>query len=339
MTVQAFGYIGVRADSLEDWSTYAGGLLGLQRVDKGSKTAAFRMDDRKQRIVVDGNGGKGVSFFGWEVADAAALDATAARLEAAGVKVARGARALADERHVKDLIVTADPFGNRVEIFHGAETASDPFKPGRNISGFRTGPLGLGHAVLNVESDEDIKQLLPFYRDLLGFRLTDFYNKPFGAYFMHVNPRHHSLAFIRTGKKAVHHIMMELYSFDDMGQGYDIAQMEEGRIATTMGRHTSDFITSFYTWTPSEFMVEYGWGARDIDPATWQSFERNEGPSLWGHERGWLPEKDRIAAREKRMQLARDGVRQPVQVIEGNFEVNGGFCPWLDAMTKGQKRA
>ncbi len=193
--------------------------------------------------------------------------------------------------------------------------------------------------MLNVESDESIAQLLPFYGDLLGFRLTDFYNKPFGAYFMHVNPRHHSLAFIRTGKKAVHHIMMELYSFDDVGQGYDIAQMEEGRIGTTLGRHTSDFITSFYTWTPSEFMVEYGWGARDIDPATWQSFERNEGPSLWGHERAWLPEKDRIAAREKRMQLARDGVRQPVQVIEGNFEVNAGFCPWLDAMAKGQKRA
>src|SRR5512140_3150790 len=114
--VQSLGYIGVRADSLEDWSTYAGGLLGLQRVDKGGKTVAFRMDDRKQRIVVDGSGGKGVAFFGWEVADAAALDAVAARLEKAGVKVARATRALADERHVKDLIISADPFGNRLEI-------------------------------------------------------------------------------------------------------------------------------------------------------------------------------------------------------------------------------
>ncbi|MGZ3411530.1 MAG: VOC family protein, partial [Xanthobacteraceae bacterium] len=47
MSVQALGYIGVRADSLEDWSSYAGGLLGLQKVDKGGKTLAFRMDDRK----------------------------------------------------------------------------------------------------------------------------------------------------------------------------------------------------------------------------------------------------------------------------------------------------
>ncbi|MGZ5803350.1 MAG: VOC family protein, partial [Xanthobacteraceae bacterium] len=151
--VQSLGYIGVRADSLEDWTKYAGGLLGLQRVDKGGKSVAFRMDDRKQRIVVDGSGGKGVAFFGWEVADATALDAVAARLEKSGADVARAARALADERHVKDLIISADPFGNRLEIFYGAETASDAFKPGRNISGFRTGPLGLGHAVLTVESD------------------------------------------------------------------------------------------------------------------------------------------------------------------------------------------
>jgi hypothetical protein len=36
-----------------------------------------------------------------------------------------------------------------------AETASDPFKPGRSISGFRTGPLGMGHAVLHVENIDD----------------------------------------------------------------------------------------------------------------------------------------------------------------------------------------
>jgi 2,3-dihydroxybiphenyl 1,2-dioxygenase len=339
MTVQALGYVGVRADGVEDWSKYAGGLLGLQTVDKSRSTRAFRMDDRKQRIVVDGSGGQGIAFFGWEVTDAAALDATAAKLEAAGTKVARGSRALADERHVKDLVVFNDPFGNRLEAFHGAEVASDPFKPGRSISGFRTGPLGLGHAVLNVETVESVNTAMPFYRDLLGFRLTDYYNEPFPAYFMHVNPRHHSLAFIKTGRNAVHHIMMELYSFDDVGQAIDIANTEEGRIATTLGRHTSDFITSFYTHTPSGFMVEYGWGARAIDPATWKAYERKEGPSLWGHERSWLPEKERNAAREVRMKLAAEGVRRPVQVIEGNYEVSAGVCPWWDAVKQKQKSA
>src|SRR5262245_39942339 len=132
MAVEALGYVGVRAEGTEDWAKYAGGLLGLQRVDRSKNTTAYRMDDRKQRIVVDGTGGKGISFFGWEVKDAAALDAVAAKIEQHGIKVARGSRALADERFVKDLIVCNDPNGNRLELFHGAETTTDPFKPGRS---------------------------------------------------------------------------------------------------------------------------------------------------------------------------------------------------------------
>ena len=69
---------------------------------------------------------------------------------------------------------------------------------------------------------------MAFYRDTLGFRLTDYYSHPFVARFLHLNPRHHSLAFIQTGKNAVHHLMMELFSFDDVGQGYDIALGEAG---------------------------------------------------------------------------------------------------------------
>ncbi|HKS62053.1 MAG TPA: VOC family protein, partial [Xanthobacteraceae bacterium] len=328
MSVQSLGYVGIRAKSLDDWSDYGVKLLGLQRVDRSASSLAFRMDDRKQRIIVDQDGGAGVGFFGWEVADAAALDALAAKLEAAGVKVARGARALADERRVKDLIVLADPLGNRVELFHGAETAAEPFKPGRSISGFRTGALGMGHVVLSVENADTV---MPFYRDLLGFKLSDYYHKPFSAYFMHVNPRHHSLAFIQSGKNAVHHMMMELFNFDDVGQGYDIAQSQDDRVAVTLGRHTSDYLTSFYSWTPSEFMVEYGWGGRLIQPETWKPYERSEGPSMWGHDRGWLPPAQREAAQRKTRELAASGYRAPVQVMEGNYGLMPGTCPWWDS--------
>src|SRR5438477_1970339 len=141
MGIEALGYIGVRTKDLDDWATYGSNFLGLQRVDKSRSTLAFRMDDRKQRLVVDADGGQGIGFFGWEVADAAALDAVAAKLEKAGTEVKRGSSALAGERHVEDLIVLNDPAGNRLEIFHGAQTIAEPFKPGRNVSGFRTGPL------------------------------------------------------------------------------------------------------------------------------------------------------------------------------------------------------
>src|SRR6266567_783267 len=111
MGIEALGYIGVRTKDLDDWATYGSSFLGLQRVDKTRATIAFRMDDRKQRLVVEADGGQGIGFFGWEVADAVALEALAAKLEKNGTQVTRGSRALADERHVADLIVLKDPAG------------------------------------------------------------------------------------------------------------------------------------------------------------------------------------------------------------------------------------
>lgn len=328
MSIEALGYVGVRAKSIEDWTEFGEKFLGLQLVDKSHGTLAFRMDDRKQRLVVAADGGEGVAFFGWEVADAPALDRFAARLESHGVALTRGTRALADQRRVNDLITFSDPLGNRIEVFHGAERASDPFKPGRNISGFRTGPLGMGHAVLHVK---DINDAMPFYRDVLGFRLSDFMTKPFNAYFFHANPRHHSIAFIETGRSAVHHIMVELYNLDDVGQGYDLALGVDGRIGVTLGRHINDEVTSFYSNSPSGFMVEYGWGGRAIDPDTWQVQEVTWGPSLWGHDRLWMSPEGRAEARKIRIAAAATGLRKPVNVLEGNYERMQGVCPWWDA--------
>src|ERR1041384_3756920 len=123
-SVQALGYVGLRAKELGDWAKFGTDFLGMQRVDKTRSTMAFRMDDRKQRVIIDADGGQGIGYFGWEVADAAAMEALATKLEAAGVRAARGARTFADERHVKDLIIFADPAGTRIEAFHGPESAS-----------------------------------------------------------------------------------------------------------------------------------------------------------------------------------------------------------------------
>ncbi len=336
MSVLALGYVGVSSKEMEDWASYGPRQLGVQRVDQSRSTIAFRMDDRRQRIIVNERSSDGIGFLGWEVADRVALDELASRLEAAEVKVSRAPRTLADERHVSDLIVFEDPIGTRLEAFYGAEIATNPFVPGRSISGFRTGPLGLGHVVFGVESSEIVHRMLPFYRDLLGFRLTDYYSEPFEAKFLHVNQRHHSLAFVEMGKNMFHHLMMELFSFDDVGQGYDLANAE-GTVAMTLGRHTSDFLTSFYSWTPSKFMIEYGWGGRSIEPERWQAHERKSGPSLWGHERLWASEELNKKARDLRRANAERGFRAPVQVIEGNYQVMPGICPWWDSVKAASK--
>ena len=330
MTVQALGYAGFGSAALDDWRQFGTGLVGLQAVERGPSLLTFRMDDRKQRIVIDRSMPDGARFFGWEVADAAALDALAARLEAAGVEVTAEPQTLADNRRVRAMISFHDPAGNRLEAFYGAEIDETPFRPGRSISGFRTGPLGLGHAVLTVEN---IDAVMPFYVDLLGFGLSDYMQKPFRAYFFHVNARHHSLALIESGRNGMHHLMVELFSLDDVGQSYDVALSEPDRVNVTLGRHTNDLMTSFYARTPSSFMVECGWGGREIDPSTWRPIEMHDGPSLWGHERVWLPPADREVARDMRMRAVAAGLRAPVQVMDGNYKLLSGTCPWWDEVS------
>jgi 2,3-dihydroxybiphenyl 1,2-dioxygenase len=324
--LRGLGYAGFGSDKLEDWRQFGTNLVGFQAVERGNSLLAFRMDDRKQRVVIDRAMGEGARFFGWEVADRAALDELAARLEGARVAVTSEPQTLADARRVRALISFHDPAGNRLEAFYGAEIDDTPFSPGRSISGFRTGALGLGHVVLTVEN---ITPVMAFYVDVLGFRLSDYIEKPFRAYFFHVNPRHHSLALIETGRNGMHHLMVEMFSLDDVGQSYDVA-LSEDRVNVTLGRHTNDLMTSFYAKTPSSFMVECGWGGREVDPATWQAVEMTHGPSLWGHERIWLPEKDRAVARDMRMNAAREGLRAPVQVMDGNFQLMSGTCAWWD---------
>ncbi|SED71202.1 2,3-dihydroxybiphenyl 1,2-dioxygenase [Rhizobiales bacterium GAS188] len=324
MEIQAFGYLGVGSDKVEDWSAFAPAWLGMQEVDRGGGTRAFRMDDRKQRLFVDRAIAPGTQVFGWEVASAAALDALAARLEKAGVAVKREPAALADQRCVAGLISFADPAGNRLEAFHGAMIADTPFKPARDIAGFRTGAQGMGHALLAVQ---DIEAARAFYCELLGFKVSDYMRTPIAAYFLHVNGRHHSIAIVGAPGNGMHHLLVEFFSLDDVGQGYDMVRAEPERIAAKLGRHPNDLMLSYYMRTPGDILVECGWGGREVDDATWQPEEMTSVGSMWGHQ-GLF---EALGGPEMPVQTQRHA---PVQVIDGNYEKMTGVCPWWDAMRR-----
>ncbi|MFV1564788.1 MULTISPECIES: VOC family protein [Phaeobacter] len=325
MPIQSLGYLGVRSDRTEEWKHFAGKVLAMQLADFGGRQLSFRMDDFVQRLVVSDEPGETLAFIGWEVSKKSDLQDFAARLDNAGYKVTFGDKGLADRRFVEELIVTHDPAGNRIELVWNPHKSQEPFTPGRPIDGFKTGALGMGHAVLHVP---DATALLPFYCDVLGFAVSDYGLKPVPLYFFHVNGRHHSFAIVGSGKSGFHHFMVEYQNLDDVGQGYDLAGQQEDGIAYTLGRHTNDHMTSFYANTPSGFFVENGWGGRMIDPASWEPHETTVGPSFWGHDRLYLPEPERKPFVDMRLRAAADGLRAP-PVID---------CPWLYELRGKEKR-
>jgi hypothetical protein len=54
-------------------------------------------------------------------------------------------------------------------------------------------------------------------------------------------------------------------------------------VYTPIAVTSNDHMVSFYLRTPSGFNVEYGWGAREVDDATWQVQVHTAG-SIWGHQ-------------------------------------------------------
>lgn len=315
MAVHGLGYIGMEACDLDAWRRFATDVLAMQVIERDADTLALRMDERCQRVLVQRGEWDAPAFFGFETGDAKAMQAAISKLEAAGVAITRATEKELTQRRVEAMAWCRDPSGNRIEIFHGQAMGDGTLTLPRPHSGFRTGPLGMGHVVFHVE---DIDASSRFYRELLDFRLSDYLIKPYRLMFLRANPRHHSVALLQSPKSGVHHVMFEVLALDDVGRSYDAA-LESWRIGQTLGRHANDWVLSFYAFCPAGFMMEVGFGGRTVDEATWTAREVTHGGSMWGHDRLYMDEERRRAANEVRRNVVKAGLGAPLQITRGQY--------------------
>jgi 2,3-dihydroxybiphenyl 1,2-dioxygenase len=287
-TVSQLGYAGIGVSDAGAWERFATGILGMSISERGADGALkLRMDDHHYRIAIHPGGDDDLVYLGWEVPNRETLAAIAEQLKQAGVEVSKGPDAEARERKVVELIKFRDPNGIPSEVFYGPLLGAGSFKSPRAIGGFVTAGQGLGHTLLVVD---DLDRSMDFYIRALGMRISDYVIPTEGPIagirlgFLHCNPRHHSLAMFPLAgtRRRLNHIMMEVNAVDDVGATYELCQDQKIPIAMSLGRHTNDRMLSFYMVTPSGFMIEYGWGGRQVDDSTWQVQVHTSG-SAWGH--------------------------------------------------------
>lgn len=322
--IESLAYLVVRTPHMDAWMDLARTHIGFQtEVLPAGAGVRLRMDDRCQRLLLLPTDQAPALSMGLSVADGQALQALRARLQGEGHTCRSGTPQEIALRAVEDMLVFQDPDGNQVEVAHGLRPAATSFTPGRPLGGFRTGELGLGHVALIAANYPAMAHL---YKELLGFRLSDYASVPFKAEFLHVNPRHHSLALIDIdidAPAAVHHVMVEYRDLDDVGRAYDMAQERPESVGVTLGRHSNDHVISFYLKTPDSWMLELGWAGCTIGE-NWQA-EELPGPSLWGHDRYWLPEAKRQEARQLLKNIAAQGIRAPV-AVQAQAAAEGGVA-------------
>ncbi len=293
-SIDELAYIGINAKDSASWSKYAVEVLGHEiAADSDASNLYLRMDDHHHRLIIHPgtDSPEDISYVGWQVRNAAVIDAFAARLESAGVAVREGSPEEAAARRVLGFVHFHDPHTQlRMELSYGPEISFQPaYRPTRDISGFVTGDLGLGHCVTYV-ADVDAAQ--SFYRDLLGFETSDEVFIPgLGklAAFMYCNSRHHSIAFFMNPqpKRRANHIMFEYSSIDDVGTALDICHSHES-VKVELGRHNNDRAVSFYADNPSGWLFELAWGSRLIDPTSFAvehyTLSGGSGQGEWGHQ-------------------------------------------------------
>lgn len=286
--VRRLGYLEIAVSDLDAWRVFGRDVLGCMVVEDGpNDRLLLRIDEHAFRIVVQGGGSDDLTALGWEVNGPAELDRLSRFLRASGGELLREIPAQPSSRGVIGIAAFEDRSGLRHEIHCGPAIRHElPYAPPRAHQGFLTGDLGVGHVFLSVANAAEATRL---YEGLLGLKLTDIVHlrrdgREVPCTFMHCNPRHHSLAFGEVGGgRHLQHMMLQTLDLDDVGRTLDIAKQAGVRQRRELGKHSNDGMVSFYMETPSGFQIECGWGAIEVDDATW-SVQTHQVTSKWGHQ-------------------------------------------------------
>lgn len=293
MSLAGLAYFVVETRDLERWRAFARDVVGYAVTERPDATLWLRLDERPFRVIVRSGDTDRFVSAGWEFRTQAAYAECLVRVRGAGIEVVEATAGEANARLVRALAHVRDPAGNRLELHWGRTLGVEVFASPAGVSGFVTEPMDAGHVVLAAPN---VDACMDFYRDIIGFGLTDSMSFRFGPqapeqhiHFLHADgPRHHSLALFETPMppSGLVHAMHEVRTVDDVGRMLDRFERAGYPLMSGLGRHSNDLMLSFYAMTPSGFHLEIGCDGMQIPDWSKWAPTHTLGPDLWGHK--WL---------------------------------------------------
>jgi catechol 2,3-dioxygenase-like lactoylglutathione lyase family enzyme len=242
-------HVGLNALDLGRQAEFYNDKWGLERIDEFAGELFFRAEGPAHHVLTlhENADIAGLHHVALEVASVAEIDQAYEELEAAGVDVVTPpAQEL--EPGVMKAIRFKDPDGFLVELVAGVDSVRDPYAL-RDVK-----PQALNHVVLNV-GDADRSEA--FYRDLLGFKLTD--RVVGGLSFWGCNANHHSLAFgqARDGQPTFNHAAFEMRDWEAWMRAVFFAGERGIKRVWGPGRHVFGNNLFSYYKDPEGNTVEY----------------------------------------------------------------------------------
>jgi 2,3-dihydroxybiphenyl 1,2-dioxygenase len=283
-------YLGLQVPDPSALSAFLGEVIGLvpgAPAPDGALT--WRNDDTAQRLVIEPGPANDATYVGFDAGDDDSFDALLVRLDGAGFSTTEGTDDERARRRVRRLARAMAPWGIPVEVVAGLEPAVTPYESPLVPGGFLTDGVGFGHVVFATTAFDESHA---FVTDGLGMAQSDWLEMEIAegieleVRFYHCNPRHHTVALARAPfdlPQALHHLMVETTTRDDVGAAFDRAWASGLPIPNGLGVHDNDRMFSFYVTSPAGFMVEVGHGARTIGDG-WDDNRRYDRISIWGHQ-------------------------------------------------------
>jgi 2,3-dihydroxy-p-cumate/2,3-dihydroxybenzoate 3,4-dioxygenase len=269
-------YVRIGSDDLDESVRFATEILGLELMHRDAGAAYLRGDDRDHNVVYT-KGRETGHVLGFEMHDLAALDAAAARFEAAGIAVRYGTSDEREQRRVRGLITFCDPTGNVIDL------VARPDHCGRRYYGTRdAGITAFSHVGLRT-SDPNADEM--FWTTMLGAKVSDWIGD---APLLRIDEVHHKIALFPSPFPGVQHVNFQVASVDDIMRSYYHLGNRNVRIAFGPGRHPTSGARFLYFYGPDDIIYEYSSGVRLItaeDEKTYvpRQFPRAESSfCMWG---------------------------------------------------------
>jgi catechol-2,3-dioxygenase len=181
---------------------------------------------------------------------------------------------------VRDALVFKDPKGTLVEIF------SDYVFAHEDRAQIGVMPLTLGHVAYRVD---DVRKVVSFYTDVLGFRVSDWYAQTFA--FLRCGPDHHTVNFVYDSVPQLHHIAFEVKDWAEIQRACEVLAKNDIRLVWGPGRHIIGHNIAIYHRNADKVRVEFFCEMDQMkdealgyfDPRPWHQ-DRPQRPKVWGPE-------------------------------------------------------
>jgi catechol 2,3-dioxygenase-like lactoylglutathione lyase family enzyme len=272
--VRRLGHATLTTPDIARQLDYYTDIVGLSLVERSKDRAFLATKLGLEAVVLEPGRGNALSRLALQVAPDTDLREVERGLGDDGVKCERRSGI---SPGIAEAVVFTDPKGTLVEIFAGYDFAEDDGKQAGVM------PLKLGHVAYRVD---DVKRVVKFYCDVLGFRVSDWHADHFA--FLRCNTDHHTVNFVYDTVPQLHHIAFEVKDWAEIQRAAEILGRHEIRLVWGPGRHIIGHNIAIYHRNADKLRVEFFCEMDQMkdetlgyfDPRPWHQ-DRPQRPKVW----------------------------------------------------------